>query len=200
MIKKYLKKQTPLIASTTAALFLLASVAASTTEARPGPHGGPFLGGPAQAIFLGALTFFFLDGIFYKKEPNGYIVTPAPIGARVPALPPATVRVNIDGRPYYTYSGVYYQQVPEGYIVVKQPIAPTIQGFKGRQKRTVIVESLNVRSGPGKGSQVIRQVRQGEVLVVEDAKAGWCLVRLPDGSHGWVMSHYTAAIAAKPKG
>ncbi|WP_319547843.1 DUF6515 family protein [Desulfogranum marinum] len=200
MIKIYPKSLTPLIAGTTAALFLLTSVAVSPSEAGPRPHGVPFPGGAANTIMFGKLTYFFVDGIFYTKKPTGYVVAPAPIGAKIPVLPPAAVIVNIDGRPYYTYSGTFYQQVPGGYIVVKQPSSNMISHFKQRQKLTVIVESLNVRSGPGKENPVLRHVSQGEVLVVEDVKAGWCLVKLPDNSSGWVMSQYTATIKAEPKG
>ena len=189
------------------ALVLLTSIVTSSpAEAGPGGHGGP--GGPgghfpvefAQAILFGTLTFFFLDGIFYKKNPNGYVVTPAPIGVRVPALPPTAVIVNNNGRRVYSYSGVYYQQVPEGYIVIQQPNLPVLQEIKQQQQLTVVVGSLNVRSGPGRNYQIIQNVRQGDRLVVVDVNSNWCLVRLPDGSSGWVMSQYTATIIAVPKG
>lgn len=207
MIKKYLKKQTSRIAKTVATVFLLTSIVTpSPVMAGPGhgghggPGGGPFPMEFAQAIMLGTLTFFFLDGIFYKKKPDGYVITPAPIGARVAQLPPAVVMVNMNGRNVYTYSGVYYQQVPNGYMVIEQPNAAILQDIQQRQHLTVMVASLNVRSGPGKEYQVIQNVRQGELLAVEDVKSDWCLVKLPDGSYGWVMSQYTATIKTAPRG
>lgn len=200
MIKKYLKKQLTLIASTTAALFLSTSILASTADARPGHRGGYFPLGPAQAILFGSVVYFVLDGIFHKEAPNGYVVAPAPIGARLPELPAAAVMVSINGKPYYTYSGVYYKKIPGGYLVVKAPNPPIIKEIIERQRLTVIVASLNVRSGPGMEYPALLQLEQGEVLAVEDIESDWSLVRLPDGSTGWVMSQYTAAISPEPKG
>ncbi|WP_407924249.1 DUF6515 family protein [Desulfosarcina alkanivorans] len=74
-------------------------------------------------IHLGSLIFLFLDGIFFRPGPGGYVVAPAPVGAVVPVLPSSAVLVTVEGIPYYSSSGVYYRQVPEGYAVVTRPVA-----------------------------------------------------------------------------
>jgi len=114
MKNTFFNKQIQRIACITGALFLMASATSTYAMAGPKPHGGPFPLGFVQAIFFGTLTFLFLDGLFYKKEPKGYVITPAPIGAIVPVLPKEAAVVNIDGTLYYTYSGIYYQQISDG--------------------------------------------------------------------------------------
>lgn len=199
-MKRYFKKQLKLIASTTAALFLLASVASSSAIAGSRPIGGPFPKGFIEAVLFGTLTFLFLDGLFYKKEPKGYVVTQAPIGATVSVLPPDSQIVNIDGTLYYTYSGIYYQQIAEGYLVVKQPNTQLIKVIEERSQLRVTVDSLNVRSSPDKDGTIIQQVKLGERLTLKQEKSAWSLVGLPDRSSGWVMTQYTTSTADEPKG
>ncbi|MEW5921842.1 MAG: N-acetylmuramoyl-L-alanine amidase [Bacillota bacterium] len=57
----------------------------------------------------------------------------------------------------------------------------------------VIVKAdiLNVRSGPGTGYHRLDQVRQGGTLTVYHRQDEWLLVRLADGSTGWVSGNYT---------
>lgn len=200
MINKFLKKQTPFIAMATVALLVVTSISVTTVEARPGSHGGHFPIGHAHSILFGSLIYFFLEGIFYREVPTGYIVTPAPIGARIPVLPPAAALVTIGGKPYYTYSGIYYQRMKEGYVVVQQPDVSVIKNRNENQRITVIVPTLNVRSGPGQENPVTEEVEEGEVLVVEKMQNTWCLVRLKNGHLGWVMSRYTTPLQLKSQG
>ncbi|WP_419174295.1 DUF6515 family protein [Desulfosediminicola sp.] len=62
--------------------------------------------------------YYCLDGLFYRHDPKGFIVAPAPIGAVVRTLPPATIRVHINGIQYYACSGIYYRKVDAGSVVV----------------------------------------------------------------------------------
>lgn len=58
---------------------------------------------------------------------------------------------------------------------------------------------LNVRSGPGRGHPVVRQVPAGSRLTVVGTAPDWIYVRLADGAQGWVMQRYTApAVEPRP--
>jgi hypothetical protein len=152
-------------------------------------------------IHLGTSLFFFTDGIFYRRAINGYEVVTAPVGAIVPFLPAAAVLITIGALSYYTYAGVYYQKAPKGYVVVAPPVSPaqpdTGIAWEGDQIR-VTAPVLNVRSGPGTEHSVIKEVHEGDILVVQSSSSDWYYVKLPDNSFGWVMARFTTLV--EPQG
>ena len=199
----------------------------------PGPHGPAFRPHAPRVMYprpgfrikvlpreylslqVGALTYFFLDGIFYRPGVDGYVVVPAPMGARIITLPGGAVCVSGGDTVYYSYAGVYYQKVDGGYMVVTNPKAeiqtaaqtateprsepdPVI-AREGDHVR-VTAASLNVRSGPGKDHKVLYQVRRGDLLKVQASNSDWYYVLLGDGSLGWVMIKYTTQVASEPVG
>ncbi len=76
-------------------------------------------------IELGGLTFYYENGVFYRRSLFGFVVVSPPRGAVVVALPVGYQTVFIDGNRYYYYNGVYYQSAPSGYIIVPTPVAAT---------------------------------------------------------------------------
>jgi uncharacterized protein YraI len=64
----------------------------------------------------------------------------------------------------------------------------------------VIVQALNVRSGPSTLYPVIATVPYGTVLTVlgRDATNTWIAVQLPDGTQGWVTRTLTNYVAISP--
>jgi len=166
------------------------------------------------ALQVGALTYFFLDGIFYRPGVDGYVVVPAPVGARVTTLPANATSIIVGDTVYYTFAGVYYQKVDGGYMVVPKPDSVVLQtaaqtttpikpdstmAREGDQVR-VTAAALNVRSGPGTKHPIICQVRRGDLLRVQAANSNWYYVLLEDGTVGWVMIKYTTRVAAQPVG
>ncbi|GAU09889.1 DUF6515 family protein [Desulfoplanes formicivorans] len=162
---------------------------------------------------VGALTYFFLDGIFYRPDVNGYVVVPAPVGARVTTLPANATYFTHGDTIYYTYAGVYYQKVDGGYMVVAKPegtLETVVQATTTVRDDPVIARegdlvrvtatALNVRSGPGKKHDIVSQVRRGDLLRVQAANDHWYYVLLKDGTPGWVMIKYTTRVAAQPVG
>ena len=65
------------------------------------------------------VKYYRNNGVWYIKKNKKYVVTKAPIGARIHNLPSKCKKVNIRGVKYYTYKGVYYKKSNRGYIVVK---------------------------------------------------------------------------------
>ncbi len=57
---------------------------------------------------------------------------------------------------------------------------------------TVIVDVLNVRSGPGLNYEVVTQVQQGDRLTLLRNLGTWLQVRTPDGTVGYVMATYVS--------
>ncbi|SHF75846.1 hypothetical protein SAMN04487965_2629 [Microbulbifer donghaiensis] len=75
------------------------------------------------SISVGALSFFYSDGIFYRPASHGYVVASAPVGAVVHALPASAVTVVFGGLEYYVVYDTYYLwDGPRGaYRVVTNP-------------------------------------------------------------------------------
>ena len=159
------------------------------------PHGH-------RTIYVDRSRYYFYDGIFYRPGPTGYVVISAPVGAIVASLPLGHSRVSIGGALYFTFGGNYYRQVPQGYVVaapppevVVQPPPPQIYGSVA-----VIVNRLNVRSGPGREHPVVFQLQQGTVLTVYGTSMGWYYVQLPNGQYGWVMEQFTTMLGPPAEG
>ncbi len=72
------------------------------------------------SIFLGSSRFYVSEGIYYRRERQGYVVVDPPIGAVIREIPPYSRVMVINGVPYYTYNGVFYQYTPRGYMVIDQ--------------------------------------------------------------------------------
>ncbi|WKD49511.1 DUF6515 family protein [Microbulbifer spongiae] len=74
-------------------------------------------------LSLGAASFFYSDGIFYRPASRGYVVTHAPQGAIVHSLPASALTVVVGGRHYYVAYDTYYlwDDVRRGYRVVPNP-------------------------------------------------------------------------------
>lgn len=73
------------------------------------------------SIVFGGDRYYYGDGIFYRRKPEGYFVVVPPYGAVVRTIPPGWSRVMIAGEFYYVYNGVYYREVSSGYQVVAAP-------------------------------------------------------------------------------
>ena len=196
----------------TASTFILSiTCLTSPVMAKPGFPGGPGPGprlglgpGPGPGFYtmvsVGAMAYFFMDGLFYRQGPKGYIVAPAPVGAVITALPPAAYMVSIDGQPFYSCSGIFYKQVPQGYVVVSQPVKQISPEVIIGQELLVTAKLLNIRSGPGLNYNTVGQLKKHQIIRVEAVSADWALIRLTGNATGWVKTEYTAPINSGAKG
>lgn len=148
----------------------------------------------AVALHIAGAAFFYHLGKYYQKTHKGYVTVAAPIGATVPTLPAGCSSLHIGSNLYFNCSNVFYEPVPNGFIVVNNPQPQTTYSHKiakAGDKVRIKVETLNVRSGPGKRFQVVDQLYRGQVVEVGGNDGTWYYVQLPDGSYGWIMSKYT---------
>ncbi|WP_025901898.1 MULTISPECIES: DUF6515 family protein [Tatumella] len=89
----------------------------------PGWHGGPGPGGGflpdlATGVLIGGLTYYLLNGIYYQRQGNDYVVVNPP-----PQSTPQHLQVlDFNGKRYYVQAGHYYQRNIDGdYIEVPRP-------------------------------------------------------------------------------
>ena len=164
------------------------------------PHG-------YRTVVVKGHRHYYHNGVYYRQGPSGYVVVQAPIGAVIPALPIGFQAVIRAGSTYFTFGGVYYRRVPTGYVVVEAPPAQVVYGggpvvapYPVGGSVYVTTSLLNVRSGPGGGYGVIRQVQRGNVLVIQGNSSGWLYVQLPWGGFGWVSSQFIAPVGPVPAG
>lgn len=152
-----------------------------------------------HTVHVGQRNYFYQGGIFYRKDPKGFIVVRPPLGAVIVGLPVGFTTVVIAGITYFLFADAYYRPVSAGYMVVKLEVPtgpPTSAGFNV----SVTTELLNVRSQPGIEYAVISQVCRGTVLTVRGQAPGWLYVNLPDGGFGWVMGRYTQRLSPPANG
>lgn len=90
----------------------------------PGPRwGGPgpvgFLPEAATAVLIGGLTYYLLNGNYYQRHGDEYVVVEPPAESRVSS----EMRVlDFNGRRFYVQEGHYYQRQPDGeYVEVPRP-------------------------------------------------------------------------------
>jgi len=63
-------------------------------------------------------TFYYSDGVYYKKSPHGYVVIKPRAGFRVAVLPKG-YRVIRDGSAiFYSFNNVRYRKMKEFFVVV----------------------------------------------------------------------------------
>lgn len=72
-------------------------------------------------LMIAGLTYYYCEGVYYRRQNYGYIVVPPPNGAIVREVPPVYAPMVVNGVTYYTADGIYYQYTPQGYMVVQQP-------------------------------------------------------------------------------
>ena len=77
-------------------------------------------------ILVKEKPYYFHAGVFYGHHPSGYVVIPAPLGARVRVLPFGHTTMMVDGIRFFYYYGAYYRWEPDSevYYVVSPPVEP----------------------------------------------------------------------------
>ena len=88
--------------------------------------------------------YHYDNGTYYTETnqngQKGYQVVPAPIGARVPALPDGYTSIQLGSEDYYYYSGAFYLEDTDQqhYVVVQAPQGAVIPYLPdGNEKTTV---------------------------------------------------------------
>lgn len=92
------------------------------------PHRGArfdFLPGVAATVLVAGLTYYVLDGIYYQRENNQYVVVdapPAPAGYATGGVSGNMTVLDLNGERYYVSQGHYYRRDINGqYLEVPRP-------------------------------------------------------------------------------
>jgi len=95
-------------------------------DASPGSapgHRVDRLPGGVETLLLAGLTYYVLDGIFYRQQENHYVVVSPPPQVLV-AAEAGLVPLDLDGRRFYVREGHYYLREIDGrYTEVPPPAA-----------------------------------------------------------------------------
>lgn len=152
-------------------------------------------------LTIAGMEYYYNRGIYYKRLPDGYVVTKPPLGAVVVQLPSGYIMFRSGGVEYFYYNDVYYNRVPSGYVVVEPPyVASTSDSIVKQQSALPVTElvksmapMLNVRSGPGTNHPIVSQIPQGTIVEIHGSSPEWLFVKLPSGEFGWVMGKFTVS-------
>ena len=63
-------------------------------------------------------TFYFSEGVYYKKKPHGFVVVKPRAGFRVATLPSGYRVVRDGGATFYSFNNVRYRKLGGFFIVV----------------------------------------------------------------------------------
>lgn len=64
------------------------------------------------------ISYYYVNGVYYVKEPTGYVQVRPVSGLRVASLPPGFTRVRIGPDYLYRYNNIDYRKVNGFFIVV----------------------------------------------------------------------------------
>lgn len=80
-----------------------------------GPGPGRFLPDAATAVLIGGLTYYLLNGSYYQRQGDTYVVVQPPASTPMQVL-------DFNGRRFYVQDGHYYQRDINGsYTEVPRP-------------------------------------------------------------------------------
>lgn len=86
--------------------------------------------------------YHYATGVWYRPQGVSYIVTGAPRGAIVRALPSPHVVFRAHGRPYYYVNNVYYVPSSQGYVVSEPPPLAAIESQEMVGQNDIIEEPI----------------------------------------------------------
>ena len=115
---------------------------------------------------------YYDNGTYYEQSnqsgQSGYVVVPAPIGARVPTLPDGNTEITVGSTDYYYYAGTFYVQDTDQvhYVVVQAPVGAVVPYLPdGNEKKKISDIQYYVYDGiyyqpKSSNGQVVYQVVQ----------------------------------------
>ncbi len=76
-----------------------------------------------KVVRYAGARYFLVDGDFYRAARGGYVMTQAPVGARVKVLPRDAQRMTIRGRTYARLEGTWFRFDPRrrDFVIVARP-------------------------------------------------------------------------------
>jgi hypothetical protein len=106
------------------------------------------LAATAIIVTVANQQYHYDQGVYYVASSGGYTVVPAPVGATIATLPPAsqTVVINETTNNYY-YGGTYYEKSDKGYTVVPPTAGSVVESLPEGGKEVKIGDVTYVQVG-----------------------------------------------------
>jgi hypothetical protein len=83
----------------------------------------------------------------------------------------------------------YYHYSPVGTAVRPTSLTPTSTAPLSQEPSVQVTgSSVNIRSGPGTGHNIVDSVNRGDRLILLGESGNWFQVRLPNGKEGWIFN------------
>ena len=114
--------------------------------------------------------------------------TPGPREFRSAQIQPATVPSQSQQTAIVTPAG----NQEEAQIAAAQPVEPA-GGDPNANLLVVTAKSLNMRSSPNAGSDLVRNLPRGTRVQRLEIRGNWVLVRADDDTMGWMYAGYLGA-------
>ncbi|MEC5318985.1 DUF6515 family protein [Brenneria populi subsp. brevivirga] len=112
-------------------LLLPVSAFAHPGPGGPGPGGWGWGWGPGpidrlpygvETVLIAGLTYYVVNGIFYQRQNDQYVVVEAPPGAATATTQNGMTVLDMNGERFYVKNGFYYKRNINGeYIEVPKP-------------------------------------------------------------------------------
>jgi hypothetical protein len=76
-----------------------------------------------ETIVVHKNNYYYNKGFFYRRDPRGFTIVTAPVGARIRVLPGGYSTVKFGRFSYYYLNGAYYRYLPAEriFVVVENP-------------------------------------------------------------------------------
>jgi curli biogenesis system outer membrane secretion channel CsgG len=146
--------------------------------------------GEATDVNMGALLGGWGSAGALAGGLSGWKNTPIEKALRICIKKAVEFIVSKTPQRYYHYSEQAAPQ-PATVSAPAQPAASAPPASASSEIVSVKVNSLNVRSGPGKNYSVIFTARRGERLTVLERSGDWIRVRSANGKEGWTAGWLT---------
>ena len=126
----------------------------------------------AMIITVESQQYHYDQGVYYVSTTGGYTVVPAPIGATVTTLPPATQTVVVtETTNNYYYGGTYYEKTDKGYTVVAPTAGTVVENLPEGGKEEKIGDITYVKVGETYYQPIKKDGKDMyEVVFIEDDK------------------------------
>lgn len=97
-------------------------------------------------VIVGGRRYFYNGGYFYRGGGHGYVLIPAPIGARIRVLPFGFMTFHVGPLAYYYYDGTYYNYLPDQnvYVVVEKPSGATPPASSDTQDKLILTDGTTL--------------------------------------------------------
>ncbi|WP_236136548.1 DUF6515 family protein [Mongoliitalea daihaiensis] len=92
--------------------------------------------------------YHYVDGVFYQKDDEGYVVVPAPIGAEVKSIPDNFEKVAVGDNEYNLYwGGAYFEETASGFRVVPPTAGTLVESLSEGGEEVKIGDKTFIRFG-----------------------------------------------------